>query len=52
MILHALNEYYGRLVEDSNSKISLPGFGMQSIHFALVLNKKGNLLPGLGVILV
>ncbi len=44
MILQALNEYYGRLVEDSDSKISLPGFGDQSIHFVLVLNKNGNLL--------
>lgn len=44
MIIQALNEYYGRLVEDSDSKISLPGFGNQSIHFALVLNKNGDLV--------
>ena len=44
MILQALNEYYGHLVEDSDSKISLPGFGNQSIHFTLVLNKKGDLV--------
>jgi CRISPR-associated protein Csd1 len=44
MILQALNQYYERLKDDPQSNIPLFGFGKQKIHFALVLNKEGNLV--------
>lgn len=44
MILQALSAYYERLKDDSKINIPLPGFGTQKIHFALVLNRRGELL--------
>ena len=44
MILQALNQYYERLKDDPQTDIPLLGFGNQKIHFALVLDEKGNLV--------
>lgn len=44
MILQALNAYYNRLKDDSETDIPLPGFGRQKIHFALVVSRRGDLL--------
>ena len=44
MILQALNVYYERLRDNANVNIPLAGFGSQKIHFALLLNREGNLL--------
>ncbi len=44
MILQALYAYYSRLRETPDSGIALPGFGPQSISFALVLSDKGRLV--------
>ena len=43
MILHALTQYYERLKEDPESGIALPGYSIQRIHFAVVIDKDGNL---------
>ncbi len=42
MILQALSSYYDRLKEKTN--IPLPGFGIQPIHFALVINRSGEFI--------
>ena len=44
MILPALNNYYDRLKNDDNVKIPVLGFSSQKIHFALLLNRDGELL--------
>ena len=44
MILQALNGYYDRLKSNTNVDIPLLGFSSQKIHFALLLNREGNLL--------
>jgi CRISPR-associated protein Csd1 len=44
MILQALNQYYNRLKDDSESGIALPGFSVQRIHFAIVVSKNGKLV--------
>ena len=44
MILQALNGYYDRLKEDTESDIPLHGFSRQKINFALLLNRDGKLL--------
>ena len=44
MILQALNDYYGRMINDPESGIPLPGYSIQKIHFAIVLDKNGNLV--------
>ncbi|MBN1227938.1 MAG: type I-C CRISPR-associated protein Cas8c/Csd1 [Deltaproteobacteria bacterium] len=44
MILQALNSYYSRLKDDEKIDIPWPGFGSQKIHFALVVDRKGQLL--------
>jgi len=44
MILQSLNNYYGRLSEDPDVNIPLLGFSSQKIHFALLLNREGELL--------
>ncbi len=44
MILQALNSYYHRLKDDPDTEVPLPGFSMQKISFALVLNRSGELL--------
>jgi CRISPR-associated protein Csd1 len=44
MILQALYEYYERLRNTPESGIALPGFGPQSISFALVIDKEGTLV--------
>jgi CRISPR-associated protein Csd1 len=41
MILQALNQYYGRLKEEPESGIALPGYSIQKIHFALIIGKDG-----------
>jgi len=44
MIIQALNEYYKRLKQDPNANIPTFGFSNEKIHFALVLNKLGELV--------
>lgn len=44
MILHALNTYYERLRDNTDVDIPLLGFSSQKIHFALLLNRNGELL--------
>jgi CRISPR-associated protein Csd1 len=44
VIIHALYDYYGRLLEDENSKISRPGYSKAKVSYALVLSKEGNLV--------
>lgn len=44
MILQSLNNCYGRLSENPNVNIPLLGFSSQKIHFALLLNREGELL--------
>jgi len=44
VILAALNNYYERLKDNPDSGIPLGGFSRQKIHFALVLDRQGNLL--------
>lgn len=43
MILNALAQYYNRLKEDHGSGIALPGYSIKRIHFAVVIDKEGNL---------
>lgn len=43
MILHALNNYYSRMRDDSGVDIPPPGFCRQAIHFCLTLDKSGQL---------
>lgn len=44
MILQALNTYYDRLREDSESGIAMPGFAPQKISYALVIDREGELV--------
>ncbi len=44
MILQALNEYYERLKNQPNSEIPVQGMSRQKIHFAIVINKSGELV--------
>jgi len=44
MILQKLYLYYQRLNKNSESKIAPPGYSTEKIHFALVLNKDGNVV--------
>jgi len=44
VILHALNNYYDRLKDNADVGIPFLGFSSQKIHFALMLNREGNLL--------
>jgi len=44
MILQALNGYYERLLADPGADISDFGFGRQGVHFALTLDRNGNLV--------
>jgi len=44
MIIQALNEYYKRIKQDPNANIPTFGFSNEKIHFALVLNKLGELV--------
>jgi len=44
VILNALNSYYQRLKDDPNVDIPMQGFGIQKIHFALVINHDGELV--------
>jgi len=44
MILQSLNNYYERLSENPDVDIPLLGFSSQKIHFALLLNREGDLL--------
>jgi len=44
MILNALNTYYERLRDNADMDIPLLGFSSQKIHFALLLNRNGELL--------
>lgn len=41
MIIQALNEYYQRLKNDSDSNIPLFGFSREKIYFVLVVDKSG-----------
>jgi CRISPR-associated protein Csd1 len=43
MILQALNDYYERLLADPKVEVPEFGFGQQGVHFALQLDRKGNL---------
>lgn len=42
MIIQALNEYYNRIKH--NPSVPPFGFSIEKIHFALVLNKSGELI--------
>lgn len=44
MILHALNQYYNRLREDSDADVPEFGFGRQGVHFCLALDRQGHLV--------
>jgi len=44
MILQALHAYYGRLSEDRESGVALPGFAPQPISYALVIDREGRLV--------
>jgi CRISPR-associated protein Csd1 len=41
MILHALNAYYDRLIDDHKSGVPQMGFCSQGVHFCLVLDDTG-----------
>jgi CRISPR-associated protein Csd1 len=43
MILQSLSSYYDRVAEAADTSIPTDGFSSEKIHFALVLNKSGNL---------
>lgn len=44
MIVHALNNYYERLRDDSDINIPERGFSRQKVHFSLVLDKDGQIV--------
>ena len=44
MILQALNDYYERLLADPSVDVPEFGFGQQGVHFALLLDRNGNLV--------
>lgn len=44
MILQALDQYYGRLRNDPQTVIPEFGFSTQSIHFCLILDRRGKLV--------
>lgn len=44
MILYALNQYYQRLLEDTDADVPEFGFGKQGVHFCLTLNREGDLM--------
>lgn len=44
MILQALANYYDRLVKDPDQDVPEPGFSVQKIHAAIVLDREGNLV--------
>ncbi|WP_419786150.1 type I-C CRISPR-associated protein Cas8c/Csd1 [Pseudodesulfovibrio sp.] len=44
MILQALNDYYERMLADPRIDVSEFGFGQQGVHFALPLDRNGNLV--------
>lgn len=45
MILQALNYYYERLKDNPDLDIPILGFGKQNVHFVLVIDGAGRLLP-------
>ncbi len=47
MILQALNDYYHRIKDDPDIDIPVLGFSVQKIHFALVINRGGELVQTL-----
>lgn len=47
MILQALNDYYHRIKDDPDIDIPVLGFSVQKIHFALVVNRRGELVQTL-----
>lgn len=49
MILQALNNYYERLKDNADAGIPSLGFSSQKIHFALLLNREGELLQVIDV---
>ena len=49
MILQALNNYYERLKDNADVGIPSLGFSSQKIHFALLLNREGELLQVIDV---
>ena len=44
MILAALNDYYHRLLSDPDSGISPPGYSLEKISYAIVLDNEGNVV--------
>jgi CRISPR-associated protein Csd1 len=44
MILAALNEYYARLLDDPDSGISPPGYSVEKISYAIVLDREGKVV--------
>ena len=49
MILQALNGYYERLAEDDEKDLPVPGFSMGKAHFALQIDRNGNLIRPLDI---
>jgi len=45
MILQALNSYYHRLADGSPEHLPASGYSEEKIHFALVIDRNGKLLP-------
>lgn len=44
MILQALNDYYDRLLGDTNTEVPRYGFGVQGVHYCLTIDREGNLV--------
>jgi CRISPR-associated protein Csd1 len=44
MILAALNDYYARLLDDPDSGISPPGYSVEKISYAIVLDRGGRVV--------
>jgi hypothetical protein len=44
MILAALNDYYARLLDDPDSGISPPGYSLEKISYAIVLDRSGKVV--------
>ncbi|GAB6171575.1 type I-C CRISPR-associated protein Cas8c/Csd1 [Paradesulfitobacterium aromaticivorans] len=44
MIIHALYQYYERLLEDEDSGVSRPGYSRVRVSYAIILSSKGDLL--------
>ncbi|MFP4581895.1 MAG: type I-C CRISPR-associated protein Cas8c/Csd1 [Desulfococcaceae bacterium] len=52
MILQSLADYYRRLAENPENDVPLPGFSSQKAHFALYIDKNGNLIKPVDIRIV